>query len=62
MKEKTLEKKDERKECEKSFSMGKDVHISKRRTTLNFFDEEQTFYIVPDDFLLHKEGILTINF
>ena len=42
--------------------MGKDVHISKQKTTLNFFNKEQTFYIVPDDFPLPEEGIIGINF
>ena len=62
IKEKTLDKKDERKECEKTFSMGKDIHISKQKTTLNFFNKEQTFYIVLDDFPLPKEEIIGINF
>ena len=62
IKEKTLDKKDERKECEKTFSMGKDVYISKQKTTLNFFNKEQTLYIVPDDFPLPVEGIIGINF
>ena len=44
--------------------MEKDVHIqvSKQKTTLNFFNKEQTFYIVPDDFPLPEEGIIGINF
>ena len=62
IKEKTLDKKDDRKECEKTFSMEKDVNISKRKTNLNFFNKEQTFYIVPDDFQLPEEGIIRINF
>ena len=41
--------------------MGKDVHIFKK-TTLNFFNNEQTFHIVPDDFPLPEEGIIGINF
>ena len=46
----------------KNFVMGKRVHISKQRTTLNFFNKEQTFYIVLDDFPLPNEGIIGINF
>ena len=59
--EKTLDKKDESKECETTSSMRKYVHTLKQKTTLNFFNKEQTFYIVPDDFPLPEEGIIGIK-
>ena len=57
-----MDNKDVRKPTHKVFLMGNDRHISKAYTTLKFFNQEQIFYIVPNNFPLPEGGIIGIKF
>ena len=42
--------------------MGRDEHISKEAVTLNFFNKEHQFHVLPDDFPLPEERIIGLKF
>ena len=42
--------------------MGRDEHISTEAMTLNFFNKEHLFHVIPDDFPLPEDGIIGLTF
>ena len=59
--EKIIDKQDIRQKHFKKFVMGRDEHTSTETVKLNFFNKENVFHIIPNDFPLPENGIIGLK-